>query len=320
MLRPFSIVSSDIVYDAGVAEFQFPRTTKGSSKCAIIGISHRLEGTFVQGFGTILTKLSVAGRNYFRGRTPLPLVSNEVAGIGAVGNVQNSANRFLGTHLTNPFSYLGGNSRCSGMAIDGSEEIVMRLEQLVPLGPAVVTQVTLWCVQWPDDESEQSEWDAMYTHGIGETYFEGSEQIGYPASGDGFEFTVKPAPPSSRALRRLGFRGVLTNDLGIVFGLETTTDATPGFSNLIMEVDGDFSRPPQNRFANARSMAGLLGFPTLAGIYDMQRNERSIVRILSVGAGVAANPALNIYILHMFEGRNFKTPPNGLLNSATAIS
>jgi len=321
MLRPFQIVSDDITFVAGVAEFQFPRTTKGSSKCAIIGISHNFDDNsaeFAHAFGTIVTKLSIAGRNYVRGRIPLPLISDSVANGDAPVGDGNFANCFLGSHLPTPNIYLGGNTRCSGMAISGSEEIVMRMEQLDPLIP--VNQVTLWCVQWPDDEDQQDDWRAMYSHGIGEAYFIGNENVGFPASGDNFEFSELPQPPSSRALRRVGFRGLLTDEIGGTFGLENAGSAVPGFNNLFVEVDGDFSRPPQNRFMNARSMAGLINYRIFNGIYDMQRNERSIIRVVVGGAGIAPDQDFRIYFVHMFEGRNFKTPPNALLGSATAIS
>lgn len=324
MLRPFQIVSDNIVYVAGVAEFQFPRTTKGSSRCAIIGISHSMTdqnlGEFPNAFGTILTRLSVAGRNYFSGRCPLPLISSEIASADAPNSGGNFANRFFGSHIPTPDVYLGGNTRCSGMAISGSEEIVMRLEQLDSEIP--VTQVTLWCVQWPDDldDPEQSSWEAMYKDGIGETLFIGNEQIGFPATGGGFEFSPLPQPPSSRALRRVGFRGVLTSDTGTTFGFEIAAESAPGFNNLLIEVDGDFSRPPQNRFTAARTMLGLIDYPVFNGIYDMQRNERSTVRVLVGGVGIAPDQGFIFYVVHMFEGRNFRTPPNGLLESATAIS
>lgn len=324
MLRPFQIVSDPIEFDLdGLAIFQFPRTTKGSSRCAIYAISHNLTGADIlseSGFGVILTGLSVAGRNYFTGRVPLPLMSDAAAGAVPPATHANFANRFYGSAIPHPNTYLGGNSMCSAMAISGSEEIVMRLEELD--SQSTVNQVTLWCVQWPDDlnDPEQVSWEAMYSHGIGEAFFVGNENVGFPATGDGFVFNPLPQPPSARALRRLGFRGVMTTGDGSILFQEQAPAGTPGFNNLLMEVDGDFSRPPQNRFANARSMAGLLGFPVTNGIYDMQRNERSTVRILSGGVAIAPDPDRRIYILHMFEGRNFNTPPNALLGAATAIS
>ena len=323
MLRPFQIVSDPIVFVGGIAEFQFPRTTKGSSRCAIIGMSHNVTGAGILGnsaYGVLLNRISVAGRNYFTGVTPLALVSSEVSGFEAPAESSNFANRFFGSYLSNPNIYIGGNSRCSGMAVSGSEEIVIRLEQLDQT--QTVNQITLWCVQWPDDldDPEQATWEALYRDGIGETFFIGNSNIGFPGTGDGFVFNPLPQPPNARALRRLGFRGVMTSNTGEILNTENNALGVPGFNNLLVEVDGDFSRPPQNQFTAARSMLGTLQIPVINGIYDMQRNERSIVRVLSGGVAIAPDPAFTIYVLHMFEGRNFKTPPNALLGSATAIS
>lgn len=323
MLRPFQIVSSPIQFVGGVAQFQFPRTTKGSSRCAIIGMTHNMTGSDIDlesAYGIIITKISVAGRNYFSGRAPLALLSNEVGGFSAPVSNGNFANRFLGSTLPHPDNYLGGNSRCSGMSVAGSEEIVIRLEQLD--ATRTVNQIALQCLQWPDDldDPEQASWEAMYKDGIGETLFVGDSHEGFPGSGEGFGFSPLPQAPSARALRRLGFRGCLTTDTGDVDGLENRAANLQGFNNLLVEVDGDFSRPPQNEMMAARSILGLLNYPVANGIYDMQRNERSIVRFLSGGSGIAPDSRFLIYALHMFEGRNFRTPANGLLEAATAIS
>lgn len=327
MLRPFSIISDEIEYDtagASSAEFRFPVTPKGFARCAIVGVRFKVSGvavfvSVIQGWGSLLERLTVAGRNYVQGEIPFPLIASHLV-TGGIPYSFPWANRFLGSAILLPGQMLGQGVMGAAIAYGPSDEIRMRVRRLQ--NEAFVDRVILDCVQWPDDAKDPSvaTWNALRYSGLGEAYFIGRQTVGYAASGTQLVFDELPQPPSARALRRTGFRGVITDLNGSTqvggLGFEEGAPAEATLNNVSVEVSTSFQRPPQNDFIPFRGLIGLIGGEIVTGLVDMAQAERSILRLNFTGTN-PGDPEKLIYTMHMFEGRDEAAPT---LQAATAIS
>jgi hypothetical protein len=328
MLRPFSLVSDEIEYETGgasAAEFRFPDTPKGFARCAIVGMRANITGVdgivqVVGLWGTELQRLTVAGRNYFQGATPFPLIGAETVSGGSGLSIGFPWwNRFPGSHVPLPNTMLGQGIAGAGIALGPSDEVRMRLFRLGD--GAYISRVTLDCVQWPDGKNEPSnaginaQWDALRFSGLGEPYWVGNKRTGYPAAGTQLVFDEHPQPPSARVLRRTGIRGALL-DLGGIAFYEIGDAAAATANNLSAEVSSSFQRPPQNDFVPFRNIIGLNNLEIVTGLVDLAEDERSIVRLNAVGTN-PGEPERLLYVLHMFEGRLEGAP---VLEAANAIS
>lgn len=324
MLRPFTLVSDFIDYDAGnVAEFQFPAVPKGSARCAVVGIRYSVAGddpVAVQaneGWGTVLERLTIAGRNYTQGPVLLPLIAGSmVPGGGSLPLGFPAFNRFPGSRLALPGNMQGQGVLGAGMSMGPNDEVRVRLARVN--GLSFVNRLALDCVQWPDDQRDPSHatWEAMRFKGIGEAYFVGSRIIGWPGAGASRQLEVLPQPPAARTLRRHGFRAAMTTETGSPFPTEIGDAASETLSNVEAQVWSSFQRAPQNDAAPIRTVMGLIGYEVVTGLVDFQENERSIARLDFIGTAPAAADRL-IYVCHMFEGRDEAAPT---LEAANAIS
>lgn len=323
MLRPFSLVSDFIDYTGNVAEFQFPTVPKGSARCAVVGMRYNVSGddpvavATIEGYGTVLERITIAGRNYSQGPILLPLIAANLApGGGALPLGFPQFNRFPGSRIALPGNMQGQGVLGSGMSFGPGDEVRVRLARLA--GNSFVNRLILDCVQWPDDQKDPSHavWEAMRFKGIGETYFVGSRIIGWPGAGASLQLEVLPQPPAARVLRRQGFHAAMTQADGNPLGVELSDPAGETFNNIEAQVWTSFQRAPQNDAAPIRSIMGLMGLETALGLVDMQENERSIARLDFIGTAPAAPDRL-IYVVHMFEGRDEGAPT---LEAANAIS
>lgn len=324
MLRPFSLVSDEIDYNpANVAEFQFPSVPKGAARCAIVGIRYAVTGddpaavATIEGYSTNLERLTVAGRNYWQGAAPMPLIAAAVIpGGAAIPLAFPWSNRFLGSHVPNAGMMLGQGTTGAGIAFGPADEVRMRLVRIA--GDTFVNRIVLDCVQWPDDQADpfHALWKDLRYQGIGEAFFVGSALPEWPGAGAVRQLEVLPQPPSARALRRTGFRACMTFDNGNVIGTELGDAATPALNNVLATAWTSFQRQPLNQAAPLRALFGLTGLEIATGLVDMQENERSIARLDFTGSA-PADPTRRIYVLHMFEGRDENAPT---LEAANAIS
>lgn len=321
MLRPFSLVSQDIEYDlGGFANFRFPETPKGSARCAITGIRYVVRSDdpavlLIDGYGTLLERLTVAGRNYVQGQIPMPLIAAATV-TGGVPFGFPYVNRFPGNQIGLGDNSLGVPWLGSAIAFGPSDEVRMRL---FGLNPTIrVTQVILDCVQWPDDMNDPSLeiWKALRYKGHGEPYFIGSRLEGWRAPGTTEQLEELPQPPSAVVLNRTGFRALVMDNTGNVSNFEVGDIGSPTMNNLSAQAYTSFQRPPQNRFIPLRTLAGLTGMEIATGFVGMEQDSRSIIEIQYTGTALPDN-VTDVYVMHMFEGRDQNVPA---LNAANAVS
>lgn len=321
MLRPFSLVSDILVYAANIARPRMPAVPKGSARCAITGIRYNVTGDAgtvenIGGWGTLLQALTVAGRGYVQGEIPFPLISGDTL-VGALPYGAPASNRFLGSHIPLPGGQaLGDGVLGAGIALGPNEQVELQVERLGTGG--FVDRIILDCVQFPDDENDPLNqiWNDLRFKGIGEALFIGDRIEGWQAPGAVVQFDEMPQPPAARALRRTGFRGVVMGATGLTANFEVGGAGEVTANNLLAQIWTSFQRSPQNLAAPFRSLIGLTGLEVPSGLVDMQRDERSTVSLQFAGTA-AADLTTQIFVTHMFEGRDINSPT---LEAANAIS
>lgn len=317
-LRPFLLNSDTLVYDGGgLAQNQrFPQQPKGNSRCAIVGLAHRVTGASaatIGAWGSLIQGLEVAGRRYVQGSIPLPLLAADAAQVaGAAQNVGGITSYFPGSHIP-----LAGGQLCAGIPLGPNDEV--RITILRRNAGAFVTQVALVCVQFPEegkDPSADAIYNALRNRGLGEFSMIG-HVTDWLGAGQQVTFEGLPQPPNSRVVRRVGLRGVVTDSTGLATGFEVGAVAVRSMNNLLVRVQTSFNRPPQNALAPARAILGLPGYdPHSMGLVDMRLSERARVDVFFAGTAVAAATQF-VHVLDMFEGRDDSAP---MLEAADAVS
>lgn len=315
MLRPFTVNSDGINYTANRATVTFPVVPKGSARCMIVGIRGRPRGAnaaAIGTFSTLLSSLVVGGRQYVQGDgIPLGLLDGGAVPIATSLGVPRT-NKFLGTQVLLPWGDIG-----AGIAYGENDSVRLVLDRFN--ADSFVDQVTLDCVQFPDDPKDPAN-EAYYrakSRGIGEPYFIGQRVTGWRAAGAVLNLEVSPQPPTAVVLKRTGARGVvLASATGSPASTEIGAITARTFNNLQAQLFTAGQRPAQNGMAPARSVIGLPGYDPATGVVDLKRSERATLRLQFAGTS-AANADRDLFFVQMFEGRDEAAP---LLEAANAIS
>lgn len=309
-LRPFTLTSDSLVYTNDVADFQFPAVTKNGARCVVVGLSGRPTGANVATVGawnTFIQALTIAGRSYVQNEVNFSLIDTH-----SVFSTQPLA---VGARPRWPGSVplLPDGSLAAGLGLASGEEVRMRLRRFS--SGAYVDQVTLHCVQFPDNPADplNQVWERLTRQGIGEALFMGFNREGWPVAGTQQLFDLLPQPPRARALRRHFTRGAVLLANTPVNG-EVGVAASAALNNLLVRTYTSQNRPPQNAAVPGRAALGIPGSDPWIGLVDLDSRERSAVEITYLGA---LNGDADIHFCTLFEGRDITAPQ---LGAATAIS
>ncbi len=302
MLRHFTIVSDSISYSAGVAEFELPRRTKGSSRCAIIGWDVRAADRQFA-LQNLLDYLQVGSRQYVQGDS-IVLGLFTPAPPGAANNESMGRPYLPGSSVQLP-----DGTSCGAICVLPGERIQMRLTDLTG-NAAPIDQIVLHCVEYPGDcqtreeqQAAESAWDLL-RRGIGESLIWGNE-LAYSAGGVATLEQI-PKGPNAQAYRRKEVRGVAHDATG---ALEEAD-----FGSLLLLVYSQTQVPTTNQGIPARSIAGHGALAIVgAASVDLGNDERAYLQV-SHPTPAAARVAR---FATVYEGRS---ESGAWLQAARAIS
>lgn len=276
MLKHFTIVSDTLTYSASIAQFEFPRRTKGRTRCAVIGWDADAANASMK-LANVVHFLSIGPRQYVQGD---PVVFGLFTGVapGAGNDVTLGRPFFPGDSVLLP-----DGTTCGAMMINPGERIELRLADLTG-GSAELRQVILHCVEFPDDcqdPAEQRDTDAAWERlqrGDGETLLYGNA-LSYSAAGI-TPLEAVPKGPNAQAYRRQEVRGACYDASGAL--------QEDDFTLLQVLVYSQTERPTANAGVPARMIVGHGALPKPGVVrVDLRNDERQYIEVTAPTPGAA---------------------------------
>lgn len=194
-VRGFQLRSGTISFTSGAVTLQMPRRTRGTSRCAIVGITYDADDP-QDGLLVAITSFQVGARQYVQGDNGgviLGLLAGSAVPLGTgSGNAWAQFPYFPCSRQIGPDGAIAGNGIplpgnkfAGGILIKGGELITISLAE-VQAGSNPINQIVLHCVQFDDGPSDADRkagkfdpvlekfWDDFANKGIGQVYFQGS--------------------------------------------------------------------------------------------------------------------------------------------------
>lgn len=276
-LRGFQLVSDLLNYNGGLtAEVFFNTKTQAFSRAAIIGIEYQTGADPFAGLATSLDRFDVAGRPYKQGDAfPLGLIAPGAFPIvGAPAAPVPFRRYFPGSKIP-----LSGGGYCSGMMVNGREDIRATLTKLVPTAGDLQT-ITLHCLEFPVKAYPRAVQDRIdflwdkFRSGIGQFHIVSNR---YDVAAGASLQTVLEAlvnPPHTQNARRMEAVGLQLADDGVALALDEA-----GFIQNSAQFFGTTNAAHSNAGVPARNIIGHSAFFVPDQIAaDFERDTRSLNR------------------------------------------
>lgn len=308
LLRYFELSSNPLVYTGGQCIFTMPRRTNAKARAAVIGISPNQisAGGIVRTLNNAITQFSIGGRDYHQG-DPVPLALLAGGAIAApdqftaLGVLQDNARNYF----PGEFFPLSDGSRCSGLMLNGNEQIQITLQQPGVLTTQPLAGVTLHCVEFPKDNripaGLQKEIDTMWDQfqsGIGQCFWIGTSLNVVAATAFQQLLQAQIQQPHNQRVRRREVRGA---QIDPATGNCVETDFAQGFAQLSAN-----NQPPNSD--GLAPMRNVIGHGSLnwrdQSDVDLDRNDFSMALVSEAAPTVTSN----LRLAHIFEGVQRGTP------------
>lgn len=218
-------------------------------------------------------------------------VKNQLATLAACGCTSHAPQHFPGHGLIMP-----DGQQVGGIPVEARDIITMGDLEDLTNGSAELENVTLHCVELPEDCKQGRSTDAMWEglkRGVGVVHFVGVKKAGYSAAMQE-TLNYKPQTHGAAAARQLEIRGSLTDDTA---NLPKETD----FQKVSVEISTATESTPTNDVVLARSVIGTAAQPVpMAATVDLMRDETASIKVASAAPTVASTLRLCV----ITEGRD----------------
>lgn len=302
--RGFQLVSDEIDNAAVARRVTFPTKTQNFTRAAVIGVGYHAV-TPSNGLMNLITRFSIAGRQYMQGDAfPLGLLASGAVPLVAGG----SAEQLMRSLFPGQMLPLMDGTFCSGLMLNGREEINIDLESVGAAGTFPIRNIVLYCLEFPRGAYPagiQSRIDQLWDRfraGLGQAHFVGNA---YTVANAAFQATLEALvnPPHTENARREEIRGLEYNsDDGAAKALNEA-----GFILATAQVRGQTLTETSNGGVPARQLIGHANLHYWDQVRaDFERDTRSLILWTHPAAG--ADQEVDGRLVTLFEGSDVAGP------------